>query len=424
MTVTASQLSGLFKEAYADDILQLVPEVAMLVKMVDFIEAEKEIGNLYHQPVIVNNEHGVTYAAQNAGAFALNAAIPMTMKDAQVPGAQILLRSAIDYESAARASNNVKAFKKATTLLVQNMMESIRKRLEIACWYGGDPDGIAQTASSVNGSATSTVVQITTASWATGIWCGMETAQIAFYKNSDDTLVSSGADAIFTVTSVDVDNRKLTVTGTSTGISALDTAISGGACNIFFYGAKATEMSGISKIIQNTTTLFNIDASAYTLWKGNNKNLSSASLSFGQMVSGLAGAVSRGLDEKVDVFINPITWGNMNTDLAALRRLDGSYSRQKGENGSEELVYHSQNGEIAIHGHSVIKEGEAFALPIKRIKRLGAVDATFKTPGLADDEFFLHLANSAGFELRLYTDQHIFLEMPARCVRYYGIVNT
>jgi len=424
MTVTASQLSGLFKEAYGDEVLQLVPDVALLVKLVPFVASEKEIGNLYHQPVIVNNEHGVTYAAQNAGAFTLKSAIPLTMKDAQVPGAQILLRSAMDYESAARASNDVKAFKKATSLLVQNMMESMRKRLEIACWYGADPDGIAQTSSSANQSATTTLITFATASWATGIWAGMETAKIQFYKDSDDTLVSSGDDSIFTITTVDPDARTILVTGTATGISALDTAIAAGACNVFFDGAKGTEMSGISKIIQNTGSLFNISASSYNLWKGNNYNLSSAAMSFGKTVQGIARAVGKGLDEKVDFFCNPVTWGNINTDLAALRRLDGSWGRMKNELGQEAIVYYSQNGPIEIHSHPIIKEGEAFALPMKRVKRLGAVDATFKTPGLADDEFFLHLSGQAGFELRVYTDQHIFIEMPARCVRYHGVVNT
>jgi len=74
--------------------------------------------------------------------------------------------------------------------------------------------------------------------------------------------------------------------------------------------------------------------------------------------------------------------------------------------------------------HSIIKEGEAMAIPMARVRRLGAVDITFKTPGMGDDEFFLHLADAAGFELRCYTDQHIFLETPAKAVRYYGIVNT
>ena len=424
MATIATNLSGLFKETYADVVIQLVPEVAKLVKMVDFVPSDKEIGNTYHQPVIVNNESGVTYAAQNGGAFTLNSAIAMNMQDAQVPGAQIILRSSIDYESAARASNDKKAFVKATSLLVKNMMESMRKRVEVASWYGADPDGLGQTASSANTSGTVTVVTLTAASWATGIWAGSENTTIQFYKNSDDTLVSSSTDSIFTISAVNVTNRTLTLTGTETGISALDTAIGIGACNIFYNGAKAKEMSGLSAILQNTGTLFNISATDYGLWGANAYNVSSTALTFGKLVSGLATAVGRGLEEKVTLWVSPKTWGNLNTDLAALRRMDSSWRAEKGENGNKNIQYYSQNGEIDIVSHSVIKEGEAFAIPMSRVKRLGAVDITFKTPGMGDDEFFLHLADAAGFELRCYTDQHIFLETPAKAVRYHTIVNT
>lgn len=423
MATTATNLSGLFKETYAEVVIQLVPEVAKLVKMVDFVPSDKEIGNLYHQPVIVNNESGITYAAQNGGAFTLNSAIAMNMQDAQVPGAQIILRSSIDYESAARASNDRKAFVKATSLLVKNMMESMRKRVEVACWYGADPDGIGQTSSSANTSATVTVVQLTTASWATGIWAGAENTTIQFYKDSDDTLVSSGTDSIFSISLVNVTDKKLTVTGTATGITALDAAAVA-ALNIFYNGAKAKEMSGLSKILQNAGSLFNISAATYGLWGANSYNVSSTALTFGKMVSGLAAAVGRGLEEKVTLWVSPKTWGNLNTDLAALRRMDSSWRAEKGENGNKNIQYYSQNGEIEIVSHSVIKEGEAMAIPMARVKRLGAVDITFKTPGMGEDEFFLHLADAAGFELRSYTDQHIFLETPAKAVRFYGITNT
>ena len=424
MATIATNLSGLFKETYAEVVIQLVPEVAKLVKMVDFVPSDKEIGNLYHQPVIVNNEHGVTYAAQNAGAFTLNSAIAMNMQDAQVPGAQIILRSAIDYESAARASNDKKAFVKATSLLVKNMMESMRKRLEIACWYGTDPDGIGQASSSVNTDTTHTVVQISTASWATGIWAGMEKAQVQFYKDSDDSLVSSSTDAVFTIDGVDVDNKKLTILGSAQGISDLDTALGIGACNIFFNGAKAKEMSGLSKALQATGSFLNINSTTYNLWKGNSSNVSSTALTFGKVVKGLSTPVGKGLEEKVTLWLSPATWGNLNTDLAALRRMDSGWRAEKGENGNKNITYYSQNGEIEVVSHSVIKEGEAFAIPMARVKRLGAVDITFKTPGMGEDEFFLHLADAAGFELRCYTDQHVFLETPAKAVRYYGITNT
>lgn len=422
MATGPANLTGLFKEAYGPDVNNLIPESAKITKMVPFVQRDKETGNLYHQPVIVSNEHGVTYATVDAGAFALNTAISMQMKDAQISGAQILLRSSLSYDAASRASNNVKAFMKATELMVQNMMESMVNRLEIASLYGGS--GLAVCASSVNTSGTITVVQLTTASWATGIWLGKETCKVNFYNGS--SLISSGADSIFTINSVDVANRKLTISGTATGITALDSDLAGAGASvtkIFFNGAKTNEMNGLDTIITNTGTLFNVDAAAYNLWKGNSYAAGSAAATMGKILSATSLAVQRGLNEKATVFMNPDTWTNVASDLAALRKFDGSYSRQKGENGVESISFYHQNGELELVGWNLVKEGEAFIIPMKRVKRLGSTDMTFKTPG-REDEIFLHLADNAGYELRLYTDQAIFLETPARATKITGIVNS
>lgn len=418
--VSPSDLTGLFKEVYGDSIINLIPPSAKLVKQVPFVEREKELGNLYHQPVVVTYSHGVTYAAANAGAFTLKSTVAMSMQDAQVNAPQILLREALAYDAAAKASRGPKAFVAATELLVETMMESAQKRLEIACWYGGT--GLGQIASGglSNTNATTEVCTISVATWAAGIWAGMKNAKINFY-DSTGTIISSSTDAIFTISVVDVANRKLTVTGTATGITALHAATNF-PLDIYFDGANGNEMSGINTILTNTTTLFNIDAGAYELWKGNSYSAGSTALTFGKVLGAISDAVNLGLDEDVVLWVNPKTWSNLNSDLAALRRLDGSFKVNKGENGVRSITYYGQNGDIEVMSHNIIKQGEAFVLPMKRVKRLGAQDVSFKTPG-REDEIFLHLPDSAGFELRNYTDQQVFIETPARCVKITTIVN-
>lgn len=415
--VTPSDLTGLFKEVYGDSVINLVPPSAKLVKSVPFIEREKELGNKYHQPVVVTYSHGVTYAAANAGAFALNATVAMSMQDAQVDAPQILLREALAYDAAAKASRGPKAFVAATELLVETMMESTQKRLEIACWYGAT--GLGQVSAKSNTNATTEVLTLSVASWAAGIWAGMKNAKLNIYDASG-VLISTSTDSVFTISVVDVANRKLTVTGTATGITALDAATLN--FDIYFNGAKSAEMSGLDKIITNTGSLFNIDAGVYELWKGNSYSAASTALTFGKVLSAISDAVNMGLDEKVTLWVNPKTWANLNSDLAALRRLDGSYKKSKGENGQENITYYGQNGEIEVMSHNIIKQGEAFVIPMKRVKRLGAQDISFKTPG-REDEIFLHLPDNAGFELRTYTDQQIFIETPARTVKITSIVN-
>ena len=113
---TPSTLTGLFKEVYGDSQVNLIPENSKLQKLIKFVSRDKELGNYYHQNVIVSYEHGISYAAAGAGAFALNDHLSMVTQDAKIQGSQLLLRSALSYDAAARASNGKKAFAKATSI--------------------------------------------------------------------------------------------------------------------------------------------------------------------------------------------------------------------------------------------------------------------------------------------------------------------
>jgi hypothetical protein len=73
--------------------------------------------------------------------------------------------------------------------------------------------------------------------------------------------------------------------------------------------------------------------------------------------------------------------------------------------------------------HAMVKEGEGFIFPKKRLKRVGAADLSFKTPGRAD-EIFLHLPDKNAYELRIYGNQALFCEAPAKCVKLTGITNS
>lgn len=412
------QLDGLFKEVYGDDVISLVPDSAKLVKTIGFVPADKELGNKYHQPVVLSNEHGITYAAADAGAFALNSSVALTMKDAQVQGSQMVLRSSMSYDAAARASNSKKAFVKGTELLVENMLETMTKRLELQLLYGGSSGGLGNCDSSATDSSLATTITLTAASWAAGIWAGAENATLDLY----DAASKKNTNASLVVSAVSLDNKTITVTGNSTDIAAIDTFIaadSDDSAYLIWEGAYGAEMSGIDKIITNSGSLFGINASTYNLWKGNSYAVGAA-LTIGKVLGGISRAVERGLDEDVALYINPLVWKDLNSDLAGLRRFDSSF-KEKGIAGNRSIQYHGQNGIIDIIAHNCVKQSEGFALPTKKAKRIGAVDITFKRPGGGGDQMFRELSSNAGFELRSYTDQAVFIETPARCVKFTGI---
>lgn len=440
--VSPAQLTGLYKEAYADGIEGLIPDVAQLIKRIKFGEAER-LGNKYHQPVVLGREHGITYAKPDAGAYALAPSVAMLMKDATLQGSQTTLRSQIALDTVARSIGSAKAFKKATLPIIESNLESHTTRLEHALLYGQSQDGIAQTSgANTTGTSTTTSINLAAGHWAVGIWAGSEGAKVVLYKDTDNALVSSAADAVFTVTTVDTDLRRIKLTGTSTGVTALNSAASAGSLNVMWYGVTgltsgdggtdplttwaatdASDMAGVDAIVTNTGSMFGIDAAVYSLWKGNTYAVGSAQLTMGKVFAGVNKAVGKGgLKEMVEVFCSIDTFSNLNTDLAALRKFDSSYSKGEAVNGFETIKYVGTNGMIEIVPHTCIKAGEAFALPLKRFTRVGATEVTFNTPG-RQDEIFLNLPNNNGFELRSYADQALLCRTPAKTIKFTGIVN-
>ena len=385
-----------------------MPDGVKLLKLIPFKEDEK-IGNAYHQPVLVSMEQGFTHAAASAGAFALNAAVPAVMQDAQVGAYQILLRSSLDYESAARAASSKAAFVKATELLVTNMKMAATKRSEIGVLYGQSGLGIVAS-TSANGSDLD--ITFTAASFAPGIWIGSESMKLDVYNG--DSQINTNAAVV--VKATDIDNKKITVSGNATDLGNI-----AGTHTLYFYGAYGKEMAGLDKIITNTGTLFNISATTYNVWKGNSYGAGSATLSLAKISKAISKAANRGLEEKTYCFVSNTTWADLMTDMAALRKFDASYSNNEMQNGSRFIKFFAQTGEIEIVPSIYVKEGEAFIFP-KTISRIGSTDVTFNIPGMSE-QFFLHLPSNAGYELRVYSAFSVFCPYPARMVKITDIVN-
>jgi hypothetical protein len=418
---TVSDLNGLFKQAYADEIVNLIPEASLVTRSVAFQGRDKMMGDQYNQPVILRAEQGFTYAAPGSGAFTINPPVTMVTKNAVVTGFQMLERAGLDYESVFKAAN-VNAFKDAVDLSMENAMESFGKRLELALLYGQSATGLGTVDSSVNTNTTTTVIAFTTGQWASGIWAGSEGALLDVYQNNGSTKINANAAVV--VSAVDVINKKLTVTGNATDVAAVDTYLAGANGGVLrYYGATSNEMAGLDKILTNTGSLFGIDASAYALWGANTYAVGGA-LTLAKLQSAVALAVARGLTEDVDVLVNPSTWSNLLTEQAALRMYDSSFSSAKTTSGSKAIEFFSQNGKMTIHPHIYVKEGEAFALPFDRAVRVGSSDITFNIPGTDDGKVFQQRADNAGFEYRIYTQQSLLVETPAKCIKLTGIVNS
>ena len=420
--LTSQTLTGYFKDLYGDQV-KVIPDIAKFQKAIKFVEASKQNGGDYVNNVILTQEHGVSYLASDAGLAGLNDRVPMVTGKASIKGSNLIIRSGISYEDAERASSDKKAFASLVPMIVENMTESISKRLEISLIYGQSDLGVCSAAAK---SGTTSVLTFGAGEWS-GIWAGAEQARVA---------VTQGGSVYgpFKIVAVDFTNKTIKLDET-TDTNGADGAATGdiddiagkSGCALYFYGSivKADgtfrDMMGLDTILTTSGSLFGINNTNYALWKGNAVSVSGR-LTFAKLLSALNVPVMKGLQEKLMVFVPVATWQNLNSDQAALRRYDGSYSKENAEMGAKNIKFIGQSGEVEIVAHPFLKENEAFAIPVDKYRRVGACEVTFKTPGKGDD-IFLNLENNFGFEIRCLTNQALFPRLVSTSVKIYGFTN-
>lgn len=409
---TANQvdsLNGHFKELYADKIKDLIPDGVKLYNMIGFMESKK-LGNAYNQPVTLGLEHGFTYGGSDGAAFDLLKAIASTHENASIKGHEMVLRSYLSVGAVSRSMTSQAAFVQESKLIVQNMLKSFARRLEVQLMYGKVGLGIIKT----NADASSCVIE--DYEWAAGIWAGAEKMEVEIVDVADvDSSTISGAAAVTaTVSSVDFSTKTINFSSAALGVAGdQDGRV------ILYSGARGKEFAGIHKIMSNKSDpLFGIDASQYSLFRSNEVEVGSDAttnasvLSFDKLEEAVAVAMEKGLvDEDVLVICNPKSWKNLLTEQAGKRMYDSSHSSEKAVNGSKNIEFYGQNGKIEITSSIFCKEGYAYVMPVKEFSRIGSSDITFDQPGF-EGKFLKLLEHANAYELRAYTDQALFCPCP------------
>jgi hypothetical protein len=415
MADVVENLNVLAKEVFGDKgVPDLIPDMTKIQKEIPFSKGE-QLGLKFAQTVRLAYPNGFTHQKGDgtAGAFSFQNAKPGAQGRAEMFGYQTLLRDQMSYEDAAKLTGSKASFAKGTEFFFKGLQMSMRKRLEVQFLHGGQ--GVGSISGTPATSGSNKVITITTAQWCPGVWAGNEGMELDAYNGS--TLINTNA--VLTVVSSDPVARTVTVSGNATDLGNL-----ANTHTLYYRGAYGLEMTGVHGILANTGSLFNIDASVYSLWKSTQYAPTAGALTFAKVKKAIAQAVSKGLDEDVTLFMHPNTWDDVNSDIAALRRTSDK-DVKKVDIGSEEIYYHSQNGVTKLVPSIYCKEGFAYGLcnPKQNWMRIGAADVTMNTPGFEGD-LFLHLPSAAGVEARSYTHQAILCLAPAKQFIISNIVNT
>jgi hypothetical protein len=422
---TLTSLNTQFK--YIQDKAQtLMPENAVLMKLVpEITEATKE-GRKYLVPVQLSHENGVTYG--DGTVFALNSASAAAYDEIEVDAAPIILLTQISESVANRMANSKQTFLTEATLRARVMYDSLARYLEISMLYGKSTTGWGTALTTAQaGSTVVNVVVINVAQWSAGIWGGAVGAVLEAYANISGTItkIADTTNVNCVVTKVVAATRTITLTCASAALAAaIDTAKASYVVDFYPKGSYENDMIGLDAQITGGVAYFGVDPLTYPLWQGQTYACGSASLTMAKVLAGAALCVSvGGLNSDAVLMASAVTYQNLNSDQAALRMYDSSYKSSEADTGSEGIAYNGPNGKITVMVNNIVKEGEAFLIPPKYLSRVGAKELSFQRPGKTD-EFFQEIPGYAGYSLRAGAEFAILLSRPAMACKFTGIVNS
>lgn len=405
-------LSGWFKTAYADQILNLIPDNVHYAREIEPVSKSAKTGGDYAHPVTLTSEQGVTKAAAGSGTFPLNPPIAMGTRQATLAPSNFILRSGFDYETLTRLEGK-NAFVTETTEPVKNMIDSAFCYKEMDLMWG--KSGVA-TILAVGGAPTYT---ITVADFAPGMWWASEGRMVTVYSAAG---VLRGSDWVASYV-MTPGAPSFTTTAAIPGVVGTDVVY-------FSNGGAASEMNGIHQYMTAAGAFLGINPANFQLWAAAAATAVAGACSFNIIQNAITTANQRGLGVKekgVEVILNPRTWTTLANDESALREYDSSFKPSQYENGAEDIKFYSVAGPVRIISHPMMKQGYAFVHPPakKCMLEVGSrVKPTFDIPGQTKgQEYLAQMPNNAGVETRLYWNAALFSGKRSQFQLMTGIVN-
>ncbi len=411
MASTLTSLNSVFKYVHDKKLRDLKPNSSIVYELAPFDE-ENAVGREYRAPVVLSYELGFTFG--DGSAFAYNDDVAGVYEEIEVNPNPVVLKSRLSIEAADRMKRSEKSLLNHVALRAGQMKMSLLKMAEIEMLHGRSGVGVISGNPATPTATTATVI-LTAATWAPGIWGGMEGCKLEV-RNSGGTKINANADVV--LVSVDFANKTLNVSGNATDMTDLaDGHI------LYFVGAYTNGQYGIKYQLDTSGTVFGINNSTYALFKAQEKAVSGA-LTMKQVLDGRALAVARaGLDSDAVLLCSTAAFENLNVDLGALAAIDQRYSSSKQEAGTQGIVYHGQGGKIKIMPHPMVMEGDAFLIPEKGLKKIGSTDITFKDID-GSDEAWKHLEGYHAYQLTCRYSFQVLISEPAKCVYFSAITNS
>lgn len=461
----ATQLGGIFKDVWKESVFD--PYSFMTPVMSDLgLEIGEEAGALFHVPIVMQLEHGITHAAAGTtpGVTSGSYVRPRAgvVPDARIAGVQTYLRAFISYEALMDSLTKIdgdvskrKAVASATKVVMKSVGKSGALRGEILAIHGGSQNGlgVVEAAGSevgsysyegVNGFARD--IRITEAEWSSGLWMYALGATVdCFNVSATPTRQNTVANvAVLPTTSfagIVIGVQPATLIGSLSGsnerVIRLWHSVTAGlasfatAGNAIFFESGGPLLSAMRETVGidvlarcgsgetgSPTTIHGLDSNTYSMWGGN-------------FVSGAG--VTR-LDGLMDYMNRPFNAGVMGakyralvpskmfsvlaSDEAALRRYDDA--KVEAKTGFAKLTFTASGGNtVEIMAHPFQKDGKITCYPVDEMHRIGSQELSFLKR--TSDGFVLDVADVAAGEIRAQGKYNIYADCNRHLLSINGI---
>lgn len=420
----------LFKEVYGE-MHDLVPDDQLLAKDIPWQDGAK-VGDKFKEDVVLGDEVGITFGGSAQEAFEIKPAIAGAVRQTEVVPYVSILPSILPFATISRSLGDAKAFYQATKFITQNNLKSHNRLKEVTRLYGQAISGLGYVSyatatyrgvsfttgtGTLNGVAftngvntASKAILMAPGQFASGHWVGKTGIKVKQIATATGAVVASGK-------LVGVQSRYGYITVDFTPVAATSTT----SHKLVYDGWEdAGEMYGMHYILSTSGTLFGIDNTRFSLFKGNEVTIT-GKLTLAKVQEAIADAVNgAGVEGEMVLYVNPRSWATLSTTEAGLRVYDKSYSESMAKNGFMDLEYYSQNGKITVKAHRCVKEGDAFLVKPECWKRSGSAQTGFKVPGIEGD-LIKPLENQAGYQFKSFSDEYLFTYQPGFNILLSGI---
>lgn len=406
--------NGLLKTVYGKDVIDLSVDAALLQNKLKIDDKYAFVGgDHYEVPVVVRLPSGHSFNGAGGGAVQLNDPRAGKTVPASVSPYEYILRESVPFAMLDKGKNGGEAAFVSTMAQEGAMMATAaRTTLELQALHG--QQGLA----TVTGAIAGEVITIDVASLSPGILSFLEGQKVDVYQSNLSTL-RRGA---LVISAVDVDAGTITFDGsaTSTNITTGDV--------VFMFGANASgtfgEQIGLGKQLAgdngagSTGTYFGINKATYSKWRASVMTLAGEP-SLSTFVKAAVKAQDRGFTSgELTAIVAPRCWGTLNSALQAAEVFQG-YSMTK-KTGTNEIEIQNGAVKITILAHPLQKQGQAYVVPTKNLKRIGATDLTFTRAG-GGEEFLRDVPDYNCMERQCRASWQLFNEAPCHSVLITGL---